>query len=107
VARLTKSEQGAIATLAGLGTAATGAVVYLASTAPDGRGQRAAHVATAEAERSHDRELPFALNLEAVAAVALLLAVLALWGWWQNRNRCQSCGHCPAWCRCHELAGGH
>lgn len=52
----------------------------------------------------HPMHVPFALNITAVAAGAACLAVLAGWGWWQKRHRCVTCGYCPVWCRCDELA---
>ena len=111
MARLTRSEIGAIATMSGLGAAATGAVVYLASTAPADSGREGATTmpatGSASAEHPHHHGLPFALDLKVVAVVALLLALLALWTWWQDRHRCETCGYCPAWCRCHELADHH
>ena len=107
MARLTRNEIEAIATMTGLGAAATGAVVYLASTAPADSGRRPATTTAvttaAPAEHPHHQGLPFALDLKVVAVIAVLLALLALWAWWQDRHRCDSCGYCPAWCRCHEL----
>jgi hypothetical protein len=105
MARLTRNEIGAIATMTGLGAAATGAVVYLASTAPaDSVRPRVTTQTAPPAARPHHQGLPFALDLRVVAVIAALLALLALWAWWQDRHRCQTCGYCPAWCRCHELA---
>ena len=107
MARLTRSEITAIATTAGLGLTATTLIVYLASTAPHGRPARAVAdhaVRTGARPHRHDLTLPFTFDLTAVAAVGCALAVLALWGWWQTHNRCRSCGYCPAWCHCDELA---
>ena len=47
--------------------------------------------------------IPIAIDPVAAAAVIACGAAIALWCWWQRSHRCDSCGYCPIWCRCHEL----
>ena len=51
-----------------------------------------------------NHRLPFRLDLTAVIAVGGCLLVLGSWGVWQTRRRCSTCGCCPAFCGCDELA---
>ena len=59
-------------------------------------------VAAPPAKLAHP--LPVRINPLALAAVTACVLVLASWGLWQTRNRCSSCGYCPVFCRCDELA---
>jgi hypothetical protein len=98
-----RSDLPPILTFATLGTAATVAVTWLSSTAGEAHpGHRAVrhHSAAVSGRQMH---LPFGVDATAVAAVVGCLALLVLWAVWQNRHRCESCGYCPAWCRCDEL----
>jgi len=51
----------------------------------------------------HRLTLPFTIDPLAAAAALACCAALAAWCWWQRSHRCDSCGHCPIWCRCDEL----
>jgi hypothetical protein len=51
-----------------------------------------------------NHSLPFRLDLTSLGAVGGCLLVLASWGVWQTRRRCTTCGYCPAFCGCDELA---
>jgi hypothetical protein len=51
-----------------------------------------------------DAPLPFRLDVTALAGVGGCLLVLGAWGFWQTRRRCTTCGYCPAFCGCDELA---
>lgn len=50
-----------------------------------------------------EHPLPFRINATALAAVGACLLALSLWGGWQTRHRCTSCGYCPIYCRCDEI----
>jgi hypothetical protein len=52
----------------------------------------------------HDPPLPFQFNVTALAGIAGCLIVLGAWGVWQTKRRCTTCGYCPAFCGCDELA---
>ena len=47
---------------------------------------------------------PFHIDLTALAGVGGCLVVLCAWGVWQTRRRCTTCGYCPVFCGCDELA---
>lgn len=52
----------------------------------------------------HDPPLPFRFNVTALLGIGGCLIVLGAWGFWQTRRRCTTCGYCPAFCGCDELA---
>jgi hypothetical protein len=52
----------------------------------------------------HYSPLPFQFNVTALAGIAGCLIVLGAWGIWQTRRRCTTCGYCPVFCGCDELA---
>jgi heme exporter protein D len=102
-----RSDLPPILAFAALGTAATVAVTWLSSSAVESHPQHRAvlrHQAAASGKQMH---LPFGVDTTAVVAVVACLAVLVLWAVWQRRHRCDSCGYCPAWCRCDELVRSH
>jgi hypothetical protein len=71
-----------------------------------GHAQMSAHSAyvVGEPAAKHDPPLPFQLNVTALAGVGGCLIVLGAWGFWQTKRRCTTCGYCPAFCGCDELA---
>ena len=48
--------------------------------------------------------LPFLFDVTALGGVGGCLLVLGAWGFWQTKRRCTTCGYCPAFCGCDELA---
>ena len=54
-----------------------------------------------------DAVLPVSLDRTAFAAFVACLLALAAWAAWQTHHRCETCGYCPIWCRCDDLAHRH
>jgi len=52
----------------------------------------------------HDQPLPFRFDVTALAGVGGCLVVLGGWALWQTKRRCTTCGYCPVFCGCDELA---
>jgi hypothetical protein len=54
-----------------------------------------------------DLDITAYVNLYAIGGVLACFGLIAYWGWWQTHHRCESCGSCPAWCRCREATRPH